>query len=91
MSDTELLEKLVGAIGALARPAIPLNIALWDVATIAAYLCRDEQHVRTRVACLPGFPQVIRLPAGGRGRSHPLYRASEVQAWAENHREAKSK
>jgi hypothetical protein len=90
LTDTELLEKLIEAIGALARPAVPIDIAFWDIDMVAAYLCREAQHVRTRVACLPGFPEVIRLPSSGAGRSHPLYRASEVQAWAESMREPRA-
>jgi hypothetical protein len=90
MSDAALIEQLAAAVAQLVRPAIPIEIDLWDIATIATYLKRDPQVVRERMACLPGFPKAIRLPTmtGGKaGRSQPLYQAKEVIAWARSYQE----
>lgn len=90
MSEVELVEKIADAINKLARPAIPLAVDLWDIATIAQYLKREPQVVRERIAVLPSFPQPIRLPAV-KGRAHPLYKATEVIAWAESLQERKTR
>lgn len=86
MSEIEMFEKLAEAINKISRPTIPLQIDLWDFATIGQYLKRDPQVVRERIAVLPDFPKAIRLPAL-KGRAHPLYKAAEVIAWAEKYRE----
>jgi hypothetical protein len=85
MSAEELLEKLLAKISAPA-PTIPIAIDLWDIASIAAYLKRDPQVVRERMACLPSFPKAIRLPTKT-GRAQPLYKATEVIAWTNSHQE----
>jgi hypothetical protein len=54
------------------------------VKTIAAYLKRDADVVRARLCCLPNFPAAIRLPNARGQRMHPLWKASEVIAWAES-------
>ncbi|WP_321853857.1 hypothetical protein [Paraburkholderia tropica] len=77
-----LLEKLTAA-----RPAIPVDIALWDAETIGTYLKRSTSVVRERVVCQPSFPVAIRIPTGAGQRGHALWRAAEVIAWAESHRE----
>ncbi len=90
MSDAPLIEQLAAAVAQLVRPAIPIEIDLWDMTMIAAYLKRDTQVVRERMACLPGFPKAIRLPTmtGGKaGRAQPLYYAKEVIAWARSYQE----
>lgn len=86
MNDSELIERLATAIAAHIRPTIPLSVDLWDTAMIAAYLKRDPQSVRERVACLPSFPRAIRFPTV-KGRSQPLYRAKEVIEWVQSHQE----
>jgi hypothetical protein len=86
MSETELVAKLADALAKQLRPAIPLAVDLWDVATIAQFLKRDNAVVRERITCLPDFPKAIRLPAN-KGRAHPLYKAAEVIAWSEKYRE----
>lgn len=86
MSPGELLEKLSSALAKHLKPAIPVEIDLWDVSMIAAYLKRDPAVVRERITCLPDFPKAIRLPSQ-RGRAHPLYKATEVIQWAETYRE----
>lgn len=86
MSEGELLEKLASAIAKHFKPAIPIDIDLWDVSMVAQYLKRDAAVVRERITCLPDFPKAIRLPAT-KGRAHPLYKAAEVIKWAETYRE----
>ncbi|NYE62225.1 hypothetical protein FHW58_003440 [Duganella sp. 1224] len=84
MSTDEILSKILEKLSA--PPAIPLSIDLWDIASIAAYLKRDPQVVRERMACLPSFPKAIRLPTKT-GRAQPLYKAMEVIAWTNSHQE----
>ncbi|WUR14704.1 hypothetical protein E7V67_006235 [[Empedobacter] haloabium] len=86
MSDADLIDRLAAALAEHTKPVIPLSIDLWDIATIAAYLKRDPQTVRERMACLPSFPKAIRLPTKN-GRTHPLYRAVEVIKWTEGYRD----
>jgi len=76
--DAELIEKLAAALAAQLPPPIPIEIDLWDVATIARLLKRNESQVRNRMVCLPDFPKAIRLPTAAGPR---LYRAAEVLAW----------
>lgn len=90
MSDAALIEQLTATIAQLVRPAFPVEIDLWDMATIANFLKRDPQVVRERMACLPSFPKAVRLPtmtSGKAGRSQPLYWAKEIIAWAKSYQE----
>lgn len=86
MSEIELVDKLADALAKHVQPIIPINIALWDTATIGQYLNRDDAVVRERITCLPDFPKAIRLPSK-KGRAHPLYKATEVIAWSETYQE----
>lgn len=86
MTGGELLDKLANALAERLKPALPVSIDLWDVATVAQFLKRDPSVVRERITCLPDFPKAIRLPST-RGRGHPLYKAAEVIEWAESYRE----
>lgn len=87
---TDLEKKLDELITVLKRPPIPIDVALWSVAEIAAYLCVSDTQVRERYACRPDFPRAIRLPVtGSSGRGHPRWKASEVIEWAERHQERK--
>ncbi len=89
MSEQEtsaLISQIAAAVAALAKPAIPLSIDLWDMALIAQYLKRDVQVVRERMACLPSFPKAIRLPTKT-GRAQPLYNAQEVIKWVQSYQE----
>lgn len=86
MSEVELVEKLANAMAKHFRPGIPVSIDLWDVATVAQFLKRDPAVTRERITCLPDFPKAIRLPSG-KGRAHPLYKATEVIAWAGTYQE----
>ena len=82
--DNALIEKLAAALAAQLPPLIPVEIDLWDVATIARLLKRNESQVRNRLVCLPDFPKAIRLPVTGGPR---LYRAAEVLAWVSNYQD----
>lgn len=86
LNETELIGRLVEALEKHVQPAIPLDVALWNVALVAKYLNRDTAVVRERITCLPDFPKAIRLPAK-QGMAHPLYKAAEVIAWSETYRE----
>ena len=81
-SDSELITRLAAELANLMQPPIPVQIDMWDVATIARVLKRSETQVRNRMICLPDFPKAIRLPVAGGGRGQPLFRASEVLEWA---------
>lgn len=80
--EVDLIDKLAQAISIHLKPPIPLSIDLWDIATIAAFLKRDPQVVRERMACMPEFPKAIRLPTKN-GRTQPLYKAKEIIEWTE--------
>jgi predicted DNA-binding transcriptional regulator AlpA len=85
---TDLEKKLDQLIDVLQRPSIPLDVALWSAAEVAAYLCVSVAQVRERYACRPDFPRPIRLPVtGSSGQGHPRWKASEVIEWAENYQE----
>lgn len=84
--ESSVLEQLVAALEQLNKPAIPIEVDLWDMAMIAAYLKRNVQVVRERMSCLPDFPKAIRLPTST-GRTQPLYQAREIVAWARSHQE----
>lgn len=86
MTEANFIERLAEAVAHHIRPAIPLSIELWDIATIAAYLKRDAAVVRERIVCVPEFPKAIRFPTK-LGRSQPLYNAMEVIKWAQGHKE----
>jgi hypothetical protein len=81
------IEKLATTLMRLS-PHIPLTQDLWSTKEIAYYLKRSENVVRDHIVHLPDFPPAYRLPSRNkRGRGHPLWRASEVMAWAQKFRE----
>jgi hypothetical protein len=82
MSENDLIQQMAAAVAQHLQPAIPVQIDMWDVATIARVMKRSETQVRNRMICLPDFPKAIRLPVVGGGRGQPLFRASEVLEWA---------
>lgn len=88
MDANQLIDEIASAV--LARTRIPLDIDLWDTETIANYLKRSVRQVSERIVCLPTFPRAIRIPSGGPGRSQPLWKATEVIAWAEKHQDRKA-
>ncbi|WP_175776469.1 hypothetical protein [Burkholderia anthina] len=61
--------------------------ALWDLAKLAAYLHRSEQHTRQWIITQDGFPRPIRIPSGKSAteRARQLWRAKDAIAWAESH------
>ena len=81
MSEQEMIQQVAAALAAQLQPPVPVQIDMWDVATIARVLKRSESMVRNRLICLPDFPKAIRLPVAGGGRGQPLYRATEVLEW----------
>lgn len=85
--DTDIIDLLAAAVAKQVRPAIPIDIALWDIATIAAYLNRSEAQVRERMACLPEFPKAIRLPSKNTGKGQALYRATEIIKWVSKYQD----
>lgn len=64
--------------------------ALWDLAELAKYLHRSEQHTRQWIITQDGFPRPIRIPSGKSAteRARSLWRAKDVIAWAESYVEA---
>ena len=79
------ISSLVAAITANLPGRFPVDIALWEISDIAAYLHRNEKVVGERIVTLPGFPQAIRLPTGNQGRGNPLWKAQEVIDWVEKY------
>jgi hypothetical protein len=82
-------DKLAAAVAKYMRSAVPLSAELWDLEMIGLYLRRSSSVVRERFACLPDFPKPIRLPSDQGNRAHPLWKAVEVIAWTEAHRDDK--
>jgi predicted DNA-binding transcriptional regulator AlpA len=76
----QLIERLAEAVAAKANPAVPYSVKLWSIETIAEYMDKSVTHVRQRVVCLPDFPKAYRL-------GQPRYKATEVVAWMERHKE----
>jgi len=81
-NDSDLIARLAAELAKQLRPTLPIEIDLWDIATIATYLKRSESVVRERMACLPDFPKAIRLPSTRTVRGQALYRAKEIIQWA---------
>ncbi|WP_244129742.1 hypothetical protein [Burkholderia gladioli] len=89
-SVPDLVERIVTELERRLKVTVPLENALWSTKEIGEYLLRPTQSVRERVVVLPGFPAAIRLPSGERGRSFPRWKAVEVIAWVESHRNGRS-
>jgi hypothetical protein len=81
-NDSGLIARLAAELANQLRPALPVEIDLWDIATIATYLKRSESVVRERMVCLPDCSKAIRLPSTRSARGQALYRAKEVIQWA---------
>ncbi len=82
----DLIDSLAESIARHTARRIPLSVDLWSRAEIAGYLKVTVRSV-TDYCSMPDFPRAIRLPSRGPGRGHPLYKASEVIAWAMKHKE----
>ncbi|WP_198389702.1 helix-turn-helix transcriptional regulator [Burkholderia ubonensis] len=79
-SDRENIDELALRIAMRLTPH-----ALWDLAEVAEYLHRSEQHTRQWIIPQDGFPRPIRIPSGkGAERPRPLWRSKDVIAWAES-------
>ncbi|WP_244127586.1 hypothetical protein [Burkholderia gladioli] len=89
-SVSDLVEQIVSELEHRLKATVPLENALWSTKEIGEYLLRPAQSVRERVVVLPGFPAPIRLPSGEHGRSFPRWKATEVIAWVESHRNGRS-
>jgi prophage regulatory protein len=87
MTDPSIIDDLAASIARHTARRIPLAVDLWGYAEIADYLKLAQRQVADRVATLPGFPAAIRIPTRGAGRGQPRYKASEVIAWVESHKE----
>jgi hypothetical protein len=87
MSEQDLIQQMAAAVAQHLQPPIPVQIDLWDVATIARVLKFSESQVRNRLICLPDFPKAIRLPVDGGGRGKPRYRANEVLEWTRKYQD----
>ena len=90
METLDLLHQLANCLAEKLAPAIPQEIALWDIKTCATYLRMSENSFRERFACQPDFPAAIRLPSNRGRNAHPLWRAAEVQDWALKYKEKRS-
>lgn len=82
------LDKLAKRIAEMLSPN-----ALWEIANVAEYLHRSEQHTKQWIVKQDGFPKPLRIPSGKGEPGHaerprPLWRAKDVMAWAESHVEA---
>jgi hypothetical protein len=86
-NDSDLIARLAAELAKQLRPSLPIEIDLWDIATIATYLKRSESVVRERMACLPDFPKAIRLPSTRSVRGQALYRAKEIIQWASRYQD----
>jgi hypothetical protein len=87
MTDHTIIDDLASAIASHTARRIPIAVDLWGCAEIAAYLKLAQRHVSDSVVTLPGFPAAIRIPTLGAGRGKPRYKAIEVIAWAESHKD----
>lgn len=81
----ELADQIADAIAR--RPIIPASAQLWDADAVAAYLTVSRRAVLERYAPLPSFPAAIRIPLADGKLARPRWKAVEVMAWAERHKE----
>lgn len=77
------LSALAAEIVKLMPPPIPIEVAMWDGDMIAAYMRRNPRTVKERIVMDPSFPKAYRITTN----AHPLWKASEVIAWVEQHKE----
>ncbi|WP_244107614.1 hypothetical protein [Burkholderia anthina] len=80
-SDRENIDELAREIASRLTPH-----ALWNLAEVAEYLHRSEQHTRQWIITQDGFPRAIRILSGkGAERPRPLWRAKDIVSWGESH------
>lgn len=80
--DTETIDQIAVALSSRIQPVYPVEIDIWSAKEVAGFLKVSPQQVLARYACLPEFPETIRLPSEGQGRGHPRWRAKEIVQWA---------
>lgn len=83
---TILIDRLAAEIAKRIRPAIPIDVMLWNKKTIQDYLSANDSTV-TEYIKLGDFPKAIRIPTKAGKRSQPRWKAKEVIAWAESYQE----
>ena len=84
MSDADIVERLANALASIAKPAFPLDVALWDTETVAQYFGMGHaSSARRSITCQPSFPKAVRADKNAR----PLYFASEVIEWAKTRKD----
>lgn len=76
--EQNIAAKLDELINIQRASLIPIDHRWLDAAGVAAMLGYSADHVRQRLACLPGFPKASR-PNNG----NPRWKASEVERWME--------
>ena len=86
-----IIERLAAEIAKNVRPSVPFEVDLWDSQIVASYLKMDRDNFSRRIACLPDFPEAIRLPSETGGRGHPRWKAVDVVKWAERHKDSTPK
>lgn len=77
------ISMLAAEIVKLMPPPIPIEVAMWDGDMIALYMRRNARTVKEKVVMHPTFPKPYRITAN----AHPLWKASEVIEWVEQHKE----
>jgi hypothetical protein len=85
-TQSKLSPEVMAIIEALREsiaPQIPLSVDLWGSKEIGAFL-KKKPAVASRYMALPSFPKPVSLPSA-KGKSHPLYKATEVIKWAYSH------
>ena len=82
-----ILARILEAV-AKSKPHIPLTVDLWSGDEVAQFLKRDRRTAMERIVVLPSFPRAIRLPTVPGGKGQPLWKASEVIAWADSYQDA---
>lgn len=81
----DFIEQLATALAARVKPSIPLEVELWTVTDIGAYLKIAPNKVVERYASLPDFPKRIELPTSEGRKTHPRWLAREVIQWVEGY------
>ncbi len=82
------INAIADAVAAKIRPAIPLDVALWDIGQIADYLGASKSHVSNRIVSAIDFPAAVRIATSDGHLSHPRWRAAQVVEWVMRHQEA---
>lgn len=76
MNDELIIEKLDELIAATKASSIPVRDRGLDSTGLGALLGKNPRYMLERMACLPGFPEPLRV-------GQPRWKAGEVMEWAE--------